>query len=414
MTRILIGLIFTLLSLSCFSQNTNDKTLEYLTNQEWQYTYNSAEKLSQLMFKEIQHNFSKSKWKKILKEKDEYLGYFKDMCLNAKIVYDTDSVTTFFYDNELKEKWTFQTQENKIIINPKDSLTTKHLKTIILSKNRFSFINNEGIQLDMIPALQKLDSSAFQNISELGAFFGNPNSDIVIVNTQGGPVNELFEDEFTSIIRSSQVKGLLYVNVHQAQTQSPDQFKNKDITFKQAIAFDKESVSKLKKVISYFKGQNKKVYVLGISFGAFVAQELLAEYGTDIADGYYIMVGRLDINPEIWKAFSQGKNGMFKYKTNGEFRIKLKKQKDILDRNMSKLAAGLGHHRYTQKLRHLKDLSKVNYVFGDRDEQVGGLSSAEIKFLKERKAKLTEVSMGTHGSAINEGIKLLKSLNGDK
>ena len=172
----------------------------------------------------------------------------------------------------------------------------------------------------------------------------------------------------------------------------------------------KKSVAKLHRVIQHFKKQGKKVYVLGISFGAFMTQELLATYGTDIADGYYIMVGRLNIDSEVWKAFSEGKNGMFIHRENKQSKIKTKKQKLIVEQNMSKLAAGLGHYRYTKKLEHIQDLSKVCYVFGTKDEQVGGLTNEEVEFLESRKAKIITVKDGTHSSAIDEGIKLLKDL----
>ena len=58
-------------------------------------------------------------------------------------------------------------------------------------------------------------------------------------------------------------------------------------------------------------------------------------------------------------------------------------------RNMSRLAAGLGHHRYSERLAGV-GMANVIYVSGTVDEQVGRLTDAERAFLAERGADLIE------------------------
>lgn len=413
MNRFYIFIIGMLIPIIAVSQNQNDP-IKYLLNKKWQYSFESSTYLSQKIYQEIIASSKKRQKNKIQKNENEFKEYMKEIFLGTKLLFDKDSITNFLPDQKIKQSWKYIPETHEIVFNTNDSQEVYKSKILSLNAQKFIFLNKDSVEITMIPAIQKLDSTQFSSIKDLAVFYGNPSSDIVIVNTQGGPVNELFEDEFISVIRNAELQNQLYVNVHQVQTQDPEKFLNQEFTFDQAKNFDKISVEKLQKVISYFKTQGKQVYVLGISFGAFMTQELLAQYGTDVADAYYIMVGRLDINPVIWNAFSEGKNGMFIHKENNQFKIKIKKQKDILDRNMSKLAAGLGHNRYTSKLKAIDNLSKVTYVFGTSDEQVGSLTKKEIQFLKERKAKVISVDKGTHNSAINKGIKLLKDLNNEQ
>lgn len=254
-------------------------------------------------------------------------------------------------------------------------------------------------------------STDFPEISDIATFHGNLNGDIVVVNTQGGPITNLEDEGLNEFISQTQTQNALYVNVHQVQTKTPSQFTTADITFEQAKQFDIESVNNLKKVVTFFKNQsNKTVYVLGISFGAFRTQELISNHGIDVADGYLIMVGRLDIDAETWMPFSEGKETKYIYDTNGNYTINLLGDgSNAEDRNMSRLAAGLGYNRYTDKLNNISDLSKITYVYGDRDEQVGPLSTIEIQFLQDKGATVILSPNGTHDDAIGTGLGILKS-----
>lgn len=255
---------------------------------------------------------------------------------------------------------------------------------------------------------KKGDENIFPEIRDIATFQGNTNSDIVIINTQGGPVTRLTDDAVSEWIQSSGTKKLLWVNVHQSQTKNPEKFTNANITFNQAKEFDNKSVSDLKTVIQYFKDKNKTVYILGVSFGAFMTQELIAQHGIDIADKYLIVVGRLDIDEDTWMPFSQGKGTGYVYDSNGNYTIQVSNPESTENSNMSKLAAGLGYNRYVTKLANISSLSKITYVYGDRDEQVGPLSQAEIQFLQDKGATVTLVANGNHSATIDATILTIK------
>lgn len=256
-----------------------------------------------------------------------------------------------------------------------------------------------------------IEPQQFAEIEDIATFHGNAESNIVIVNTQGGPVTTLEDDIINEIRTSTNTQNVLYVNVHQAQTLIPQQFSQSDITFEQAKAFDAESIVNLKKVVSFFKNlPNKRVYVLGISFGAFMTQELIAEHGIGVADGYLIMVGRLNIEDAFWTGFSQGQGGGYTYDVNGNASFQLQNLDDVEDRNMSRLAAGLGNNRYITEFANINDLSKITYVAGDRDEQVGKLTTEEIQFLNGKGATVNIIAGANHSDAIDTGLEqFLKS-----
>ena len=240
-----------------------------------------------------------------------------------------------------------------------------------------------------------------QEIKDLIYFKGDESSSIVLVNTQGGPGLELATNEFDDILKDVNTSNLLRVNVHQKQTLFPELFTNNEISFDDAIGYDTESVEMLYKVIKYFKDQNRTVYVLGISVGAFMAQQLIAEKGIDVADKYLIMVGRLDMNEEFWKGFSEGREGYF---TDGDLPIVWETdQADVTDRNMLKLAGGLGKNRYTQKFASIESLSKITYVYGKKDDNVGKLSSDEIEFLQSKNVT-TITGEGNHQETMEDYI----------
>jgi hypothetical protein len=250
----------------------------------------------------------------------------------------------------------------------------------------------------------------FAEIKGDATFHGNFKSDIVVVNTQGGPETKLDDESLKETIKATKTSSALYVNVHQTQTSEPHLFTKTDITFSNAKKYDERSVARLKKVIDYFKMKKKKVYVLGISFGAFMTQELIADYGIDSADGYLIIAGRLDIDEDTWKPFSEGKRTTYVYDQNGGYTINLFKGKlSVEEKNMARLAAGLGFNRYTERLKDEKDLSKIRYIYGTHDEQVGPLSKEEIKFLEDRNVGIGKNQGANHQNAIQAGLTILKS-----
>jgi hypothetical protein len=245
-----------------------------------------------------------------------------------------------------------------------------------------------------------------QEIKDLISFTGDEDAPIVVINTQGGPGTELSTEEANFIFENFNSTNLLAVNVHQAQTLNPNLFESNDITFDQAINFNAESIETLYQVVKYFKDDGRTVYVLGVSFGAFMVQELIAEKGVDIADNYLIMVGRLDMNDVIWQGLSEGRFGYFE---NGiDPIVDEEEDPDVTERNMGRLAAGLAMNRYTELLNIFEDLSNITYVYGETDQAVGRLTDAEIEFLQSKNVNIIAGS-GGHDQTINDFI--VQSLN---
>ena len=235
---------------------------------------------------------------------------------------------------------------------------------------------------------------------------GDPESDLVIVNAQGGPMPYLFEREFEEIFDFVDLKKALLVNVHQAQTLRPHYFADNEISFEEAKKYDSQSVQILADVVRYYKNAGKRVYVMGISFGAFVVQDLLATHG-DEADGYLVMVGRVDMPPAVWETFAQGKMVGFiegvKVEPVTADGAGMGGEGEFTDQNMARLAAGLGYKRFSQLLQKV-DLSDMIYIYGQVDEQVGRLSPSELQFLQEKGVTVI-ASPGDHSDTIDGFIR---------
>ena len=225
------------------------------------------------------------------------------------------------------------------------------------------------------------------DLKKLGYSFGNPESDTVIIHTQIGPIMNLLTEEFKSIFTN--VGGIdedkyFVVNVHQAQTLHPEKYTERKISFEEAQVADKETSQMLHALVTYFKAQNKTVYVAGLSFGAFAGIDCIAKHG-NIADGYMFMVGRLDMTPEVWQSFSQGIEATFE--ADATTAIVKAKSEDIKGVNSNKIAAGFGCNRYTELLKDT-DLSNLIYYYGKKDQSVGKLTDDEIAFLESKGAKV--------------------------
>ncbi|PKG43780.1 alpha/beta hydrolase [Psychroflexus sp. MES1-P1E] len=260
-------------------------------------------------------------------------------------------------------------------------------------------------------------SSTFDQISDIAKFYGNLEGDIVVIHAQGGPGLELDDDETSNqIVTELGIQSALYVMVHQVQTKDPMLFTDSDITFEQAKEYNLQSVANIKRVVDFFNNQQgKTVYVLGVSYGCLIVQELIATYGVDIADGYLILGNRLNVDEVAWQALSEGKFPYHVYDNDGNYTIELDNNPEfdtIEERNMARLTAGLAFNRYIDKLNSVSSLSKVTYVYGDRDQVAGPLSAQEVQFLNDKGSNVILVEGAGHDDAIGEGAGLLKEIFG--
>lgn len=244
------------------------------------------------------------------------------------------------------------------------------------------------------------------------AAYGNEKSDTIIIYAQGGPVLE--EDHyFTKILASALGTSYYYVLPYQVQTKNPNTFQT-EIDFENAKKEASKSTRMLSEAVKFFQKQKKTVYVIGISYGAFVVTDMLAEYG-NIADKNVILVGRLNMPKEVWKEFAKGNPMGF---VEGEQVVNVTLEEagmggdsEVSDRNMMRLAAGLGHKDY-MKLITTENLSNVLYIFGGKDEQVGKLNEKETEFLKTRQAVVLEIEGAYHMDVVMSSFLEIKQFLG--
>jgi len=231
-----------------------------------------------------------------------------------------------------------------------------------------------------------------EDIKELIYFQGDEKAATVLVTVPGGPSTEFATDVVDKLFPILSPKEILTVTVHQAQTLDSTIVKGADITLDQAVGFNTESIEMLDKVTSFFKAQGRTVYVLGVSFGAFVAQDLIAKKGIDSADKYLIVSGRLDMNTSIWQGAAEGRNGFF---DNGVTPI-VDDDPDpsVKERNLNRIGAGFLMNRYTQLFTTISDLSNLTYIYGETDQAVGSLTANEVTFLQSKKANILSGSGG--------------------
>ena len=263
-----------------------------------------------------------------------------------------------------------------------------------------TLIKNEDIRIEYenIP----------KSLEKLGHSYGNPNRDTVIINVDGGPINRLrtyrFETKY-NIAGGIDERNYFLINMRESQTLHPEETEKEEISLEQAKNYNEKTTKTLFELVSYFKSQDKKVYVVGGSYGSFVGLKSIADY-KNIADGYLLMVGRLDMNEEVWKPYSKGIET--KFEEDGMTIKHGEKSENINTVNMRKIAAEISIARYTELLKDA-NLSNLIYIYIENDQIVGRLTENEITFLESKNAKVISVE-GEHGKYddhLKKGLQLL-------
>ena len=252
--------------------------------------------------------------------------------------------------------------------------------------------NNSGIALN-------------DEIMGLGNFFGNVFSEVILVHVQGGPSTALMTTELKELLALTEKDNDYFIfNVHQQQTKKPEKLAT-PMTIETASKTNQESIDNLTKVIQHFKVQNKKVYILGIGYGAYLTQELIVREGNDIADKYLLMGGRLDMPEILSQSFSEGNTGGF---INGKTPfVGAPSTLTEVEKNQNKLLGALANNRYTVALAKYNDLTNLTYCFGTADESFGQLSKNEQALLITRQANVLEWEGGhieTIENLLDEGF----------
>lgn len=251
----------------------------------------------------------------------------------------------------------------------------------------------------------------FKDIEPYVSLHGDTNSDSVIINIQGGPILSLDDKGLDSYIKSSDTEDVLYVNVHQAQTLEPDLFSSK-ITREDAIRYNQKSVKILKKVMDYYLYEtNKFVYFLGISYGGFLLQDLIKQYGTPYVSGCLVVGARICLDKEASDILSCGNLPKYTFDCRGKAKIKaLKVEDDIASYNMSILFSALACKDYTEDLHFIKLLSRTIFIYGERDDFLGPISEKEMDFLKKRKVNIICTNMANHRFTIHKSLSNIKEI----
>ena len=245
-----------------------------------------------------------------------------------------------------------------------------------------------------------------QDIKDIIYFKGDEKAATVLITVSGGPGTVIGSDTVDDFFPFLNPKGILTVTVHQAQTLNPDILAENDITLAQASSFNAESIEMLDKVTTYFKNQGRTVYILGLSFGSFITQDLIAKKGINSADKYLVITGRLDMNDIVWQAAAEGKTSYFE---NGITPIiNPDPNPDVKERNLERIGAGFVMNRYTELFNPIESLSNLTYIYGSTDQAVGSLTDNEVQFLESKNANVIK-GPGNHddtlGSYLEQGFK---------
>ena len=234
-----------------------------------------------------------------------------------------------------------------------------------------------------------------ENLKKLGYSFGNPESDFVIIYSQGGPFPKLSNWKWQKwmLSISEEFGDYFFINSMQTQIINSDEYTQTEISFDEAKTYIESTTEILADLVKYFKSRKKKVYLYGISHGAFIVENLIATKG-NIADGYLIIVGRLNMDDEMWQ--SRVNNGRAVFLDDGKTIVRTEVSTSVKGRNQDKLHAAKAYKRYTELLKGI-NLSNMIYFYAKLDEKVGSLTTKEIEFLESAGAKVI-ASEGKHSS----------------
>lgn len=248
-----------------------------------------------------------------------------------------------------------------------------------------------------------------ESLTKSGYSFGNPNSNEVIIYLQGGPVNYLTTYGFEALMNISggiDENNYFLINMRESQTMDPEETEKDEISWEQAKIYNDKTTETLFELISFFKTQKKKVYVVGGSYGSFVGLKSIVKY-KNIADGYLLMVGRLDMTQEVSNAYSKGFEA--KFEEDATTPIIGEKHESNYIVNMRKIASAISRdEKYTELLKNT-DLSNLTYIYSEIDQSVGKLTESETAFLKSKNAKVksVEVEHEKWANHLKEGLEML-------
>ena len=221
---------------------------------------------------------------------------------------------------------------------------------------------------------------------------GNSDAATVWLYEQGGPIGKLVTGDLNNFpVPESDLK----VYVHQTLTYNNDLY-SKELTEAQGVLETAKNTEILHKVIQHFKSKGKKVIVIGHSYGAFVVTNYLADKGSEAADKYVIMAGRLDAEKALYEGLINKQYYYYPDFVTPTLHPSTQPTND--NERMELFLAGIiGKNRYTQKLKSI-DLSRVIYSWAYDDDALGRLTQKERDFLVQKNVTTYEIESGGHGA----------------
>lgn len=244
-----------------------------------------------------------------------------------------------------------------------------------------------------------------EDVAELFELSGNAASDTVWIFEQGGPLHFLDPNTSDYFHNYSDYEDIQFVHMHQTLTLNHELApRHEEFTLTELQAEVDVSVEILHRAIEHFRAQDKRVVVIGHSYGAFLMARYLSHHGPEAADRYLIMAGRLDMPEEVVNGFLMGMPYLFQ---NGVTPIQVPFFLPPTERNRDqalmemRIAGATGHDRYTERLAET-DLQKVIYVFGTLDDTVGRLTEDEVEFLESGGATVIPIQDGGHASMFED------------
>jgi hypothetical protein len=332
---------------------------------------------------ELKQFFSSEKEKNLtlnIKYSEKHKRYFG----NVVIYGSNTTLDSLSYNNKINTVTFSSHIRNREYFN----LTIKDDKmegTVISNGNDFRLMGNKisNHNLDQVLEYGKYQQTRIpDNPDELYLETGNKKSEIVLLIVPGGPFDKI---HYTNGFNDWNNK-LHLVFVKQAQMINPTILPpENNLKIENAYQENLISVEILQRVIKHFKSQNKKVLVWGVSYGAWIIQKYIAEYGIE-ADAISISAGRLDLEDKIWK---NAKQDQIVYDISYEKNDRIYTQMELSHtKPQSYLLSSISEERYTETLNS-KDLSKfVLYQYGQKDGTVGKLNETEIEFLKSKNIEI--------------------------
>ena len=243
------------------------------------------------------------------------------------------------------------------------------------------------------------------NINNLFEFKGDLNSDTVWIYVQGGPVTqrdyafeELYDDgsDLYPFIKDD-----LRVYPYQAQHLNKNIADEINFDFNDAKIESATSSEIVKLIVEHFNKQSKVVYLVGHSFGSFIVNDVLARYGS-IARKTISLNGRLEMDDLVWKGFAKGEVWLFNAQGLNPT-LNTSATSTTEEKNMRKLAAGLGYKRFTE-LYVNTDLSDAIFLSGEDDPYVGDFTQNTKDFLTSRAEELFIIPNFGHSDVFHPDV----------